>query len=147
MHRYATAFLLFAMPVQAHEHPREFADNNGKWFDNLERPDNAQHPERFGGNGSHLCCTDKDAVQVQTKWDVPEGAKYPEPVWQVWIRRYSYTTASGFVMRWVIVPKETIIHERPPGIDDDPVQRNRAWAFLGVDGTVIRCFIPPLPEN
>jgi hypothetical protein len=78
---------------------------------------------------------------------VPEGAKYPEPVWQVWIRQYTHTTASGFVMRWAIVPKETIIHERPPGIDDDPVQRNRAWAFLGVDGTVIRCFIPPLPEN
>jgi hypothetical protein len=39
-------------------------------FFNLERPDNEQHPERFGGNGSgsHLCWTDKDAVQVQTKW-------------------------------------------------------------------------------
>jgi hypothetical protein len=53
---------------------------------------------------------------VQTKWAVPEGAKYPEPVWQVWIRQYTYTTPSGFVMRWVIVPKETIIHERPPGL-------------------------------
>src|SRR3954470_8784157 len=86
MHRCATALLLFVLPAQAHEHPREFAGNSGTWFDNLERPDNEQHPERFGGGGSHLCCTDKDAVQVQTKWAVPEGAKYPEPVWQVWIR-------------------------------------------------------------
>ena len=61
MHRCATALLLFVLPAQAHEHPREFADNNGTWFDNLERPDNEQHPERFGGSGSHLCCTDKDA--------------------------------------------------------------------------------------
>jgi len=121
MHRCATALLLFVLTAQAHEHPREFAGNNGAWFDNLERPD-TQHPERFGG-GSHLCCTDKDAVQVQTKWAVPEGARYPEPVWQVWIRQYTYTTPSGFVMRWVIVPKETIIHERPPGLMTTPRQK------------------------
>jgi hypothetical protein len=146
MHRCATALLLFVLPAQAHEHPREFAGNSGTWFDNLERPDNEQHPEGFGGSGSHLCCTDKDAVQVQTKWAVPEGAKYPEPVWQVWIRQYTYTTASGFVMRWVIVPRETIITSGRPGLMTTPRRENRAWAFLGVDGTLIRCFIP-LSEN
>jgi hypothetical protein len=43
---------------------------------------------------------------------------YPEQIWQVWMKQYTYTTASGFVMRWVTVPKETIIHERPPGMAD-----------------------------
>ena len=41
---------------------------------------------------------------------------YPEQIWQVWMKQYTYTTASGFVMGWVTVPKETIIHERPPGM-------------------------------
>jgi hypothetical protein len=53
MHRYAADILLFALPVQAYEHLREFAGNNGKWFDNLERPDNEQH------HGQRVC----DAMQ------------------------------------------------------------------------------------
>jgi hypothetical protein len=84
MHRYATALLLFTLPAQAHEHPKDFAGGNGEWFDQLERPDNAQHPERYRTGGGHLCCTDKDATAVQTKYQIPEGGSYPEAVYRVW---------------------------------------------------------------
>ena len=144
MHRYATALLLFTLPAQAHEHPKDFAGGNGEWFDQLERPDNAQHPERYRTGGRHLCCTDKDATAVQTKYQIPEGGSYPEAVWYVRIRIWTYT---GYQIDWVKVPPHVIIHERPSGIDDDPAMRNKAWVFLTAAGTMIMCFIPPLPEN
>jgi hypothetical protein len=79
------ALLACAFPAFAHEHPKDNLDSH--FLDTLERPDNAANPARnmAGTFNSRLCCTNQDAVKVDYEMVVPQGGKYPEPEWYVWI--------------------------------------------------------------
>ena len=105
-------FYLLPMPlVFAHEHTNAVLEIDGKFLDNLQRPDN-RPDERFDKT-SKSCCTDKDAVKVEYKMVVPEGAKYPEPEWYVWIEAHKPDGTPG-EYKWVKVPPEKIVQEYSP---------------------------------
>jgi len=128
----AALFVLLAglCPAFAHEHPKGNPDSH--FLDTLERPDNAANPSRNmrGTFNSRLCCTDHDAVKVDYEMVVPEGGKYPEPEWYVWI------DLDGRGMRRVHVPPEKIVQDYAP--------TGQAYAF--VLGQSIQCFVRPQPR-
>jgi len=70
-------YLLFLPLVFAHEHTNAVPEIDRKFLDHLQRPDN--RPNERIDEKSKSCCTDKDAVSVEYKMVVLEGAKYPEP--------------------------------------------------------------------
>jgi hypothetical protein len=73
-------FALLPLPlVFAHEHTNAVPEIDRWFLDNLQRPDN--RPDDRRDKKSKSCCTDKDAVKVDYKMVVPEGAKYPELEW------------------------------------------------------------------
>ena len=81
---------------------------------------------------SKSCCTDKDAVKVEYKMVVPEGAKYPEPEWYVWIESYKPDGTPG-EYKWVKVPSEKIVVEYSPS----------GQAYVYVIAHSIQCFVRP----
>jgi hypothetical protein len=126
-----SAFLAFASPAFAHEHPKDNFDAH--FLDTLERPDNAANPARnlAGTFNSRLCCTDQDAVKVEYEMVVPDGGKYPEPEWYVWI------DLDGTGVKRVRVPPEKIVDAYAP--------TGQAYAF--VLGHTIQCFVRPQPRT
>jgi hypothetical protein len=126
-----TALLAFAVPAFAHDHPKTNLDAH--FLDTLERPDNAANPARnmAGTFNSRLCCTDQDAVKVDYEMVLPDGAKYPEPEWYVWI------DLDGTGVKRVRVPPEKIVEDYAP--------TGQAYAF--VLGQSIQCFVRPQPRT
>jgi hypothetical protein len=124
------ALLACAFPSFAHEHPKNNPDSH--FLDSLERPDNASNPSRnmAGTFNSRLCCTNQDAVKVDYEMVVPEGSKYPEPEWYVWI------DLDGKGVKRVRVPPEKIVEDYAP--------TGQAYAF--VFGHLIQCFVRPQPR-
>ncbi len=124
------AFMAYASPAFSHEHPKDNPDRH--FLDRLERPDNADNPSRntLGTFNSRLCCTDQDAVKVDYEMVVPEGGKYPEPEWYVWI------DLDGKGAKRVRVPPEKIVEGYAP--------TGQAYAF--VLGQTIQCFVRPQPR-
>ena len=124
----AALFVLLAgaCPAFAHEHPKGNPDSH--FLDTLERPDNAGNASRNtrGTFNSRLCCTDQDAVKVDYEMVVPEGGKYPEPEWYVWIDLDGREH----------VPPEKIVQDYAP--------TGQAYAF--VLGQSIQCFVRPQPR-
>jgi hypothetical protein len=127
----AFAVLAFAGPAFAHEHPKGNIDSH--FLDTLERPDNAANPSRnlAGTFNARLCCTNQDAVKVDYEMVVPEGGKYPEPEWYVWI------DLDGTGVKKVRVPPEKIVEDYSP--------TGQAYAF--VLGHTIQCFVRPQPRT
>lgn len=125
------AVLAFACPAFAHEHPKGNIDSH--FLDTLERPDNASNPSRnlAGTFNSRLCCTNQDAVKVDYDMVVPDGGKYPEPEWYVWI------DLDGTGVKKVRVPPEKIVEGYSP--------TGQAYAF--VLGHTIQCFVRPQPRT
>ena len=122
--------LLLLRLVFAHEHTNAVPETDRKFLDNLQRPDN--RPNERPDQKSKLCCTDKDAVKVEYKMVIPEGAKYPEPEWYVWIESYDPNGAPvGY--SWVKVPSEKIVEEYSPS----------GQAYVFVFGHGIQCFVRP----
>ena len=120
------------VPALAHEHPKHNPDS--LFLDTLERPDNAANPSRNASGStynSRLCCTDQDAVKVDYEMVVPEGGKYPEPEWYVWI------DLDGTGVKRVRVPPEKIVEDYAP--------TGQAYAF--VLGRTIQCFVRPQPRT
>jgi hypothetical protein len=103
--------LLFSPSVFAHEHTNALPEIDRKFLDNLQRPDN-RPDERFSEK-SKSCCTDKDAVRTEYKMVIPEGTKYPEPEWYVWIALHN-PDGSSAQHNWVRVPPEKIVDEYSP---------------------------------
>ena len=97
-----------------------------------ERPDNAANPSRnmAGTFNSRLCCTNQDTVKVDYEMVVPQGEKYPEPEWYVWI------DLDGTGVKRVRVPPEKIVEDYAP--------TGQAYAF--VLGNTIQCFVRPQPR-
>ena len=128
----AALFVLLAgaFPAVAHEHPKDNPDS--LFLDTLERPDNAANSSRNmrGTFNSRLCCTDRDAVKVDYEIVVPEGAKYPEPEWYVWI------DLDGKGVTRVRVPPEKIVQDYAP----------TGQAYVFVLGHSIQCFVRPQPR-
>ena len=126
-----SVLLAFASPAFAHEHPKDNLDAH--FLDTLERPDNAANPARnmAGTFNSRLCCTDQDAVKVDYEMVVPDGGKYPEPEWYVWI------DLDGTGVKRVRVPPEKIVEDYAP--------TGQAYAF--VLGHTIQCFVRPQPRT
>ena len=128
----AAVFALLAceFPAFAHKHPKD--DLDAHFLDTLERPDNAANPSRnmAGTFNSRLCCTNQDAVKVDYEMVVPQGEKYPEPEWYVWI------DLDGTGVKWVRVPPEKIVEDYAP--------TGQAYAF--VLGNTIQCFVRPQPR-
>jgi hypothetical protein len=124
------ALVVYAFPAFAHEHPKDNPD--GHFLDSLERPDNAANPSRnaSGTFNSRLCCTNQDAVKVDYEMVVPEGGKYPEPEWYVWIN------LDGKGAKRVRVPPEKIVQDYAP--------TGQAYAFI--IGETIQCFVRPQPR-
>jgi hypothetical protein len=61
---------------------------NKTWFQNLQRPDNNQHPYRQSDPKSLFCCGIADTVK--TKFKVEAGnERYPEDRWFAWLSPYS----------------------------------------------------------
>jgi hypothetical protein len=102
-------YLLFSPFVFAHEHTNAVPEIDRK-----------------------SCCTDKDAVKVEYKMVVPEGAKYPEPEWYVWIESYKPDGTPG-EYKWVKVPSEKIVVEYSPS----------GQAYVYLIGRSIQCFVRP----
>ena len=102
-------YLLLSPLVFAHENAAPEIDR--KFLDNLQRPDN--RPDDRRDKKSKSCCTDKDAVKIQYKMVVPDGAKYPEPEWYVWIESLKPAGTLG-EHKWVKVPSEKIVVEHSP---------------------------------
>ena len=127
----AVSVLLAFASAFAHEHPKDNLDAH--FLDTLERPDNAANPARnmAGTFNSRLCCTDQDAVKVNYEMVVPQGGKYPEPEWYVWI------DLDGTGVKRVRVPREKIVEDYAP--------TGQAYAF--VLGHTIQCFVRPQPRT
>jgi hypothetical protein len=115
----AAISLVFSTTVLAHG---DWPDGAHKeWFQNLQRPDNAQHPERQLDPKSLFCCGAADVVK--TKFMVEQGGdKYPEDVWYAWLND-----------TWTKIPPEKIVKDYAP---DD-----QAHLFM-LAGT-IQCFVRP----
>ena len=130
----ATSGLLLLLPflpsVSAHEHTNAVTEIDRKFLDNLQRPDN--RPDERPDRKSKLCCTDRDAVKVDYKMVIPEGAKYPEPEWYVWIDPFNPDGTSGGY-KWVKVPSEKIVEEHSPS----------GQAYVYIFGQSIQCFVRP----
>ena len=123
-------YLLTMLLAFAHEHTNVVLEIDRKFLDNLQRPDN--RPDERYDKKSKLCCTDKDAVKVEYKMVVPEGAKYPEPEWYVWIDAHkSDGTPSEY--KWVKVPPEKIVEEHSPS----------GQAYVYLMAYTIQCFVRP----
>lgn len=128
---FALFFYLLLLPsVFAHEHTNAVPQIDRKFLDHLQRPDNRPN-ERFDKK-SKSCCTDKDAVRVEYKMVVLEGAKYPEPEWYVWIEAHNPDgTPSDY--KWVKVPPEKIVEEYSPS----------GQAYVYLMAYTIQCFVRP----
>ena len=122
--------LLCSSSVIAHKHTNAVPEIDRKFLDNLQRPDN-RPDERFSQK-SKSCCTDKDAVRTEYKMVIPEGTKYPEPEWYVWIALH-YPDGSLGDYHWVKVPPEKIVDEYSPS--------GQAYVYLIAD--TIQCFVRP----
>ncbi|TYL82241.1 hypothetical protein FXB40_47195 [Bradyrhizobium rifense] len=123
-------YLLFLPLVFAHEHTNAVPEIDRKFLDHLQRPDN--RPNERIDEKSKSCCTDKDAVSVEYKMVVLEGAKYPEPEWYVWIEAHNPDgTPSGY--KWVKVPPEKIVEEYSPS----------GQAYVYLMAYTIQCFVRP----
>ena len=123
-------YLLLSPLVFAHEHTNVVPEIDRKFLDNLQRPDNRANERR--DEKSKSCCTEKDAVSVEYKMVVPEGAKYPEPEWYVWIEAHKPDGTPG-EYKWVKVPSEKIVVEYSPS----------GQAYVYVIGLGIQCFVRP----
>jgi len=122
--------LLFLPFVFAHEHTNAVPEIDRKFLDNLQRPDN-RPDERFDQK-SKSCCTDKDAVKVEYKMVVPEGGKYPEAEWYVWIESHKPDGTPG-EYKWVKGPPEKIVEEYSPS----------GQAYVYLIAHTIQCFVRP----
>jgi len=60
---------------------------------------------------------------------VPEGAKYPEPEWYVWIEAHN----PDGEYKWVKVPSEKIVEEYSPS----------GQAYVYLMAYTIQCFVRP----
>jgi hypothetical protein len=123
-------YLLLSPLAFAHEHTNALPEIDRKFLDNLQRPDN--RPDDRRDKKSKSCCTDKDAVKVQYKMVVADGAKYPEPEWYVWVESYKPDGTPG-EYKWVKVPSEKIVVEYSPS----------GQAYVYVIGRNIQCFVRP----
>ena len=75
---------------------------NKAWFQNLQRPDNNQHPYRQSDPKSLFCCGIADTVK--TKFKVEAGnERYPEDRWFAWLKD-----------EWVLIPSEKIVEDHAP---------------------------------
>jgi hypothetical protein len=92
-----------------------------EWFQNLQRPDNTQHPERQLDPKSLFCCGAADVVKTKFKVE-PSGGRYPDDVWYAWLND-----------TWTKVPPEKIVKDFAP--DDQ--------AHLFVLAGTIQCFVRP----
>ena len=70
-------------------------------------------------------------MKVDYEMVVPDGGKYPEPEWYVWI------DLDGTGVKRVRVPPEKIV--------DDYAPTGQAYAF--VLGHTIQCFVRPQPRT
>jgi hypothetical protein len=123
-------YLLFLPLVFAHEHTNAVPEIDRKFLDALQRPDN--RPDDRRDKKSKSCCTDKDAVKVDYRMVVPEGGKYPEPEWYVWIESYD-RNGNPSDYKWTKVPPEKIVQEYSPS----------GQAYVYVIGQGIQCFVRP----
>ena len=83
---------------------------NKTWFQNLQRPDNNQHPYRQSDPKSLFCCGIADTVK--TRFKVEAGnERYPEDRWFAWLKD-----------EWVRIPSEKIVQDHAPdGQPDTPI--------------------------
>jgi hypothetical protein len=115
------ASLLFAV-VEHSMAGGEWPDGPYKdWFQNLQRPDNDQHPERRGDPKSLSCCGAADLVKTKFKVE-SGGSRYPEDRWYAWNKG-----------EWIPIPAEKIAKEFAPN--------GEAYLFMWA-GT-IQCFVRP----
>ena len=92
-----------------------------EWFQNLQRPDNNQHPYRQSDPKSLFCCGIADTVK--TKFKVEAGnERYPEDRWFAWLKD-----------EWALIPSEKIVEDHAPD--------GQAYLFM-LAGTV-QCFVRP----
>ena len=128
--------MLLSPSVFAHEHTNAIPEIDRKFLDNLQRPDN--RPDDRRDKKSKSCCTDKDAVKVEYKMVIAEGAKYPEPEWYVWIESYRPDGMPDEYnkYKWMKVPPEKIVEEYSPS--------GQAYVYLLARS--IQCFVRPQPR-
>jgi hypothetical protein len=91
------------------------------WFQNLQRPDNHEHPHRQMDPKSLYCCGAADVVRTKFKVE-STGGRYPEDQWYAWLNE-----------TWTSIPPEKINREYAPN--------GEAYLFM-LAGT-IQCFVRP----
>jgi len=94
---------------------------NKPWFQDLQRPDNSQHPHRQSDPKSLFCCGVADTVKTKFKVEAG-GERYPEDRWYAWLKN-----------DWVLIPADKIVKDYAP--DGQP------YLFLLAD--TIQCFVRP----
>ena len=73
-----------------------------EWFQNLQRPDNDEHPHRRLDHKSLFCCGAGDVVK--TKFMVELGGdRYPDDVWYAWLND-----------TWTRIPPEKMVKDYAP---------------------------------
>ena len=92
---------------------------NKAWFQNLQRPDNDQNPQR--DQRSRFCCGVADTVKTTFRVE-PGDERYPEDRWYAWIKD-----------EWLPISPEKIVKDYAPD--------GQAYLFM-LAGTV-QCFVPP----
>jgi hypothetical protein len=92
---------------------------NKNWFQNLQRPDNAQNPHR--DKKSLFCCGVADTVKTKFKVE-PADEKYPQDTWYAWIKD-----------EWRAIPSEKIVQDYAPD--------GQAYLFMLAD--TVQCFVRP----
>jgi hypothetical protein len=117
----AAAATLFAFPSETYA-GGEWPDGPYTgWFQNLKRPDNAQHPYRELDPKSLYCCGVADVVKTKFKVE-RAGGRYPEDQWYAWLND-----------TWTPIPSEKIHPEYAPNGE----------AYLFVLAGTIQCFVRP----
>jgi hypothetical protein len=128
---FALLFYLLLLPLGfAHEHTNVVLEMTGSFSTIFS--DRTTILMSVSTKKSKSCCTDKDAVKVEYKMVVPEGAKYPEPEWYVWIEAHKPDGTPG-EYKWVKVPPEKIVEEYSPS----------GQAYVYLIAHTIQCFVRP----
>lgn len=92
---------------------------NSAWFKNLQRPDNAQNPQRDAK--SRFCCGVADTVKTTFRVE-PGTGPYPEDRWYAWLDN-----------KWTPIPPEKIVPDHAPD----------GQAYLFMLGNTVQCFVRP----
>lgn len=113
----AIALLVYASGAYAHDMAALTDPQRDAWYRGLNSP------------GGGWCCDLKDAAHIDQKY----VRQLNDHSWEVYLTD---------LQKWVGVPPDRVVQNKP-SIDGEPYLFRYPAALY--DGSLIRCFIPPIP--